>query len=477
MKNLSRGANFAVLLLAVGGAFGAGYGARANQYPDNWRWPESGSPMVPLTRTADGNVMVQPVAAQKGTRAYKPDLKPYETLDEVRRAIKDNFVKTKVDDTEVTYGAIRGMLRSLGDRFTRFLTPEDYNEFLTSNKGEFVGIGARIDVKDDYAGSPAAKPWGGSRPYIVDPIEGGPAEKAGLKRGDVILAIDGKSTLDMSEDATVAYIRGERGRPVKLKIERKLNAPKNIKDTKYNVFDIDLSRDTIEMHPVKLQWLPGDIAWLKLDEFNEKTDFEVGQALKKVAAGNEGNPSKGLIFDMRDNPGGLLNAAVDVGSRFISSGPIVITHERNGQERQYKAESDHFMNLKIPVTVLIDRYSASAAEIVAGALKDTGKATVIGEQSFGKASVQVLVDLKNGGAIVITTAKYLTPSKFDLSEKGIAPDIAVASSPEDEKTGRGAVLQRAVDFINGKKIEPATATVTAKADAIKADTESATAEN
>ncbi len=461
MKNPSRGVHFAVFGLAIGAAFGAGYGARANQYPSQWRWPESSSPTAPLTRTADGNVMVQPIAAQKGARSYKPDLKPYETLDEVRRAIKENYVKTKVDDTEITYGAIRGMLRSLGDRFTRFLTPEDYDEFLTSNKGEFVGIGARIDVKDDYAGSPQAKPWGGSRPYIVDPIEGGPAEKAGLKRGDIILAIDGKSTLDMSQDATVAYIRGERGKPVKLKIERKLNAPKNPKETKYNVFDIDLSRDTIEMHPVKLQWLPGDIAWLKLDEFNEKTDFEVGQALKKVVEGNEGTPTKGLIFDMRDNPGGLLNAAVDVGSRFIQSGPIVITHERNGQERLYKAENDRFMNLKMPVTVLVDRYSASAAEIVAGALKDTGKATVIGEQSFGKASVQVLVDLKNGGALVITTAKYLTPSKFDLSEKGVAPDIAVVSSPEDEKTGRGAVLQRAVDFINGKR-EPVGA-MTAKA--------------
>lgn len=460
MKISSRGTHFAVLGLALSAAFGAGYGTRANQYPSQWRWPETASPIAPLTRTADGNVMVQPIAAQKNTRTYKPDLRPYETLDEVRRAIKENFVKTKVDDADITTGAIRGMLKSLGDRFTRYLTPQDYNEFLTSNKGEFVGIGARIDIKDDYAGSPQAKPWGGSRPYIVEPIEGGPAEKAGLKRGDVILAIDGRSTVDMSDDATVAYIRGERGKPVTLKIERKLNAPKNPRETKYNVFNVDLNRDTIEMHPVKLQWLPGNIAWLKLNEFNEKTDTEVGAALRSVKAGNDGTPAKGLIFDLRDNPGGLLNSAVDVGSRFIQSGPIVITHERDGKERQYKAESDHYLGLKMPVTVLVDRYSASAAEIVAGALKDTGKATVIGEQTFGKASVQVLVDLKNGGALVITTAKYLTPSKFDLSEKGISPDIAVASSPEDEKSGRGAVLQRAVDFINGKP--GATGAVTAK---------------
>lgn len=462
MKLSSRGANFAVLAVALSAAFGAGYSTRAQRSPEQWRWPATASPRAPLTRTADGNVMVQPVAAQKGSRAYKPDLKPYETLDEVRRAIKENFVKTQVDDTQITYGAIRGMLRSLGDRFTRFLTPEDYNEFLTSNKGEFTGIGARIDVKDDYAGSPAAKPWGAARPYIVEPIEGGPAVKAGLKRGDVILAINGVSTADMSEDATVSYIRGDRGTALKLKIERKLNAPKNPRDTKYDVFDVDVTRDVIEMHPVTFEWLPGDIAWLKLDEFNEKTDAEVGAALKKVAAGHEGTSAKGLVFDMRDNPGGLLTAAVDVGSRFIQSGPIVITHERNGQERAYNAEAERFMNLKIPVTVLVDRYSASAAEIVTGALKDKGKATVIGEPTFGKASVQVLVDLKNGGALVITTAKYLTPAKHDISDKGIAPDIAVASSAEDEKTGRGAVLQKAVDFINNKG-NP-TGAMTAKAD-------------
>lgn len=461
MNFKTRGLNVALVALGLSAAFGAGYSTRASQFPAQWRWPEQSSARAPLTRTADGNFMAQNAAAQKGARSYKPDLKPYETLDEVRRAIKENFVQTKVDDTEITYGAIRGMLRALGDRFTRYMTPQDYNEFLVSNKGEFTGIGARIDVKDEYAGSPQAKPWGASRPFIVEPIAGGPAARAGIKRGDVILAIDGRSTADMSEDATVSYIRGTRGTPVTLKIERKLNTSKNPKDIKYDVLDIQLKRDLIEMHPVTLEWLPGGIAWLKLEEFNEKTDNEFGAALKKVAAGNGGTPSKGLILDMRSNPGGLLNAAVDVGSRFIQTGPIVITRERSGQERPYNAEKGRFMNLKVPVTVLVDRYSASAAEIVAGALKDKNKATIIGEPSFGKASVQVLVDLKNGGALVITTAKYLTPSKQDISDKGIAPDILVQSSEEDEKTGRGAVLQKAVDFLNGKTT-PADA-MTAKA--------------
>ena len=463
MNFLPRAANAVFVLGAMSLAFGMGYGAHANRFPAQWRWPATASPTAPLTRTADGNTLVSASTEAKTPRAFKPDLRPYETLDEVRRAIKDNFVTTKVDDTQITNGAIRGMLRSLGDRFTRYLPPDDYTEFLSSNKGEFIGIGARIDVQDDYAGSALAKPFGASRPYIVEPIEGGPAQKAGLKRGDVILAVNGKSTADMSEDATIASIRGSRGTPITLKIERKLNTAKVLRDIKFNTFDVQLTRDTIELNPVSLQWLPGQIAWMKLDEFNEKTDVEVGKALKQIKAGHEGAPAKGIVFDMRGNPGGLLTSAVDVGSRFIPSGPIVFQKERTGEVRALNAERKKFMDFKIPIVVLVDGYSASAAEIVTGALKDDGKATVVGATTFGKASVQVLVDLKNGGALVITTAKYLTPSKHDISDKGIAPDVPVTASAEDAASGRGAQLQKAVDVLQGKVTVPATATLTARA--------------
>ncbi len=450
MKFQSRAASAVFVFALMGTAFGMGYGAHASRFPAQWRWPATASPSAPLTRTADGNTLVVATSDAKAPRTFKPDLRPYETLDEVRRAIKDNFVSTKVDDNQITNGAIRGMLRSLGDRFTRYMPPEDYAEFLSSNKGEFIGIGARIDVQDDYAGSAHAKPFGASRPYIVEPIPGGPAEKAGLKRGDVILAVDGKSTADMGEDATIAFIRGTRGTPISLQIERKLKDAKALRDIKYNTFDVKLTRDTVEVNPVTLQWLPGGIAWVKLDEFNEKTDAQIGAALAQVKAGRDGVPAKGLIFDLRGNPGGLLTAAVDVGSRFIQSGPIVFQHERDGQIKALQAEPDKFMNLQIPIVDLVDGYSASAAEIVTGALKDDGKATIVGAQTFGKASVQVLVDLKNGGALVITTAKYLTPAKRDISDKGIAPDVPVAASPEDALSGRGAQLQRAVEVLKGK---------------------------
>ncbi len=461
MKNASSTATTALMGLAVIAAFGAGYRANAWREARSGGWlPPAVSPTVPLIRTADGQFAKGNLGDPSRARSAKPDLKPYETLYEVRQAIKDNFVKTKVDDTQLTYGAVRGMLKALGDRFTRFLTPEEYDDFNERNSAEFTGIGARIDIKDDYKGGPQAKPFGSSRPYIVEPIEGSPAEQAGLKKDDVILSINGKSTADMSDEATVAAIRGLRGTTVDVKVERLIPVKDKAladntrrdgsADGTFQVLDLVIKRDIIEMHPVKLEWLPGGIAWLRLDEFNKKTDTEMGKALHEIQKGHEGKGATGILFDMRNNPGGLLDAAVDVGSRFISTGPIVFTRERDGSERALTAEKNRFMNLKIPVVVMINRYSASAAEIVTGAIKDTRMGTVLGETSFGKASVQNLVELKNGGALVITTAKYLTPSKTDISEKGISPDVTVKASDEDDKSGKGAQLQKAVAVINQK---------------------------
>ena len=378
-------------------------------------------------------------------------MKPYETLDEVRRAINANFVRQNVDETELTYGAVRGMLKSLGDRFTRFLTPDEYAKFKEGNDGEFVGIGARIDIKEEYSGGPQSKPANASRPYIVEPMEGGPAQKAGLKKDDVILAIDGKSTAEMSDNAVISFIRGNRGTDVKLKIERTIAPVSKSADKTFQVLDLTITRDIIEVHPVTLSWLPGRIAWLRLDEFNKKSDAEMTAAIAKIKEGENGEgPAKGIVFDMRDNPGGLLDVAVDIASRFIPSGPVVYTKERDGEEREMKAEGKRFSNLKMPVVVLINKYSASAAEILTGALKDKDLATVVGEHSYGKASVQVLIELKNGGALVLTTARYLTPSKHDITDKGILPDVAVPASSEDEATGRGAQLQKAVALIKQK---------------------------
>ena len=447
-----RGGSMLMVMLAVGVAFGAGYQVRD-------RADEPGG-VLPALKTASLSAFDRLAGSKttNGAKTFKPDLKPHETYEEVRRAIKENFVKTEVNDTELTYGAIRGMLRSLGDRFTRFMSPEEYAKFQEGNDAEFIGIGARIDIKDDYMGSPASKPYNASRPYIVEPLEGGPALAAKLQKGDVILEIAGHSTADMSVDATVAFIKGEPNTMVKLKIERR-STDKSVKpENAFSVFEVSIKRAVIEMHPVHLEWLPDRIAWLKLDEFNKKSDAEMTKALQTIQDGpdNKG-PAKGIVLDLRDNPGGLLDVAVDIGSRFVQSGPIVYTKERTGQERSLNAEGGRFLNLKMPIMVLINNYSASAAEIITGALKDKGLATVVGEHSFGKASVQVLIDLRNGGALVVTTAKYLTPAKRDISEKGIAPDVLVKASTEDESTGRGDQLNKAIALIKEKNAAPAVA--------------------
>lgn len=466
MTGKTQGIYGAATTLAICAAFGAGYQSRA-QSESGWLPPGAHAP-IPLIRTAEGNVMFEAANGSRlargeignngsqtaAKRDYKPSLKPYETLDEVRTLIRSNFVHPKIDEEELTYGAIRGMLRSLDDRFTRFLPPEDFQKFNEQTDAEFTGIGARIDIKDDYQGSPQARPFNAARPYIVEPIEGGPAAKAGLKKDDVILMIDGRTTAEMSADAVVAFIKGERGTKVNLKIERRLKAAALNRDSVYKVFDLPLVRDVIEVRPVKLEWLPNRVAWIRLDEFNKKSDAEMAEALAALKKGPNGEgAARGLVFDMRDNPGGLLDVAQTIGSRFIANGPIVYTRERDGHEESLDADHSLYMNLKMPIVVLVNNYSASAAEIVTGALKDKGVATVVGEQSYGKASVQVLLKLKslqNKAAIVITTAKYLTPAKRDISDKGITPDVIVKASEEDEKTGRGAQLDKALAIIHDK---------------------------
>lgn len=471
-KNWKTVGSIAALLVA----FGAGYSVRA-QGESDWMPPQP-SPVFALMNIGDGHRLLPTTyassegetsgsgqrLADRATTSVtsstrlprKTTPKPYQTLEEVRRAIRENFVHPEISDEELTFGAIRGMLSSLGDRFTRFMTPDEYADFKQKNEGEFTGIGARIDLKDDYQGSPAARPLNASRPYIVEAMASSPALRAGLQAGDVILEINGRSTANKSADAVVTDIKGVRGTLVNLKIERKLTTAPLNRDSTYKVFEIALKRDLIIEHPVKLEWMPGNVAWLRLSEFNERSDAEMTTALNQVKSGLNGMPTRGLIFDMRDNPGGLLNGAVQIGSRFIADGPIVSTRERDGKTIPMNAQHDRFLGLKFPVVVMVNNYSASAAEIVTGALKDRHMATVVGEQSYGKASVQVLIELQNGGALVITTAKYLTPLGHDISDKGIAPDVAVKASTQDTNTGRGAQLTRALEVIRQKNGSNAT---------------------
>ncbi|MCS6860760.1 MAG: S41 family peptidase, partial [Abditibacteriales bacterium] len=398
-------------------SFCAGYGLCSMVTGDNAK-PAS-HPLSPIAKLVQSKGAAVP--------AYEPDMKPYETINEVMRAIREHFIRTDVKDRDLTYGAIDGMLKSLGDRFTRFMRPEEYEEFEIKNQGEFYGIGAHIDVILD-------EKTGKTVPIIIRTLEGTPAEKAGIRAEDRILKIDGKSTEDMASGVVVSLIRGKQGTPVTLTILHK-------GETK--PVDITIVRDRIELHPVTYEMLPGRIGYIKLQEFNEKGDRELDKAFARLKA----DGAKGLIFDVRSNPGGLLEVAISVASRFIKSGPVVSTKDRKGNIEKIEADPDRFLNLKIPVVVLVNKYSASASEILAGAVQDTGVAKVVGEKTFGKASVQILVKLRHGGAVALTTAKYLTPKNRDISELGITPDEIVPADETDRDngsgTGKGAQFQRA----------------------------------
>jgi carboxyl-terminal processing protease len=453
MKKLKINSLWATRLMlgfAIALAFGAGYGFRA-QVNESGRWlppsqrlssylslPDQHNPLFASSAAAD-------LASSANSKTVPP---PYELLNEVRRDIQENFYKRDVTEKQLTYGAIRGMLASLDDRFTRFMTPEDYQEFQVKNDGEFVGIGVSISTIDKYTGDPASHLLPTSRPLVVKLIDDGPAQKAGIQKDDVILNVAGHDTANLSLDTVVSYIQGKSGTPLNMVVERKTTPADSPENPTFKKLNLTIVRDVIEVHPVHLNWLPKGIAWLQLDEFNKKSDEEMTKALNAVKNGSDGNgPAKGLIIDMRNNPGGLLDSVVAIASRFVPSGPIVFTHERTGEMRAMNAQKNRYLGLKIPIVVLVNNYSASAAEILTGALKDNNLATVVGEHTYGKASVQVLLDLSDGGALAITTAHYLTPAKHDISNKGIAPDVVIKANDADNADGRGDQLHKAMAIV------------------------------
>jgi len=458
MKHLKTNQLWATRLmlgLAIALAFGAGYGFRA-QVNESGRWlPPSKrlSSYLSLPKTGHNELFASSATAdQISSAANKADSQPYELLNEVRRDIKENFYKQDVTEKQLTYGAIRGMLASLDDRFTRFMTPEDYQQFQVKNEGEFVGIGVSISTIDKYVGDPAAHLLPTSRPLVVKLIDDGPAQKAGFRKDDVLINVDGHDTANLSLDTVVSYIQGKSGTSLNVTVERKITASDSAEKPVFKKLNLTVVRNVIEVHPVHLNWLPKDIAWLQLDEFNKRSDEEMTKALNAVKSGSDGNgPAKGLIIDMRNNPGGLLDSVVSIASSFVKSGPIVFTHERTGEMRSMNAQTKRYLNLKIPIVVLVNNYSASAAEILTGALKDNKLATVVGEHTYGKASVQVLLDLSDGGALAITTAHYLTPAKHDISNKGIAPDVVVKANDADNADGRGDQLHKAMAIVESAK--------------------------
>ena len=329
--------------------------------------------------------------------------------------VKARYVEPVDTDTLVA-GAVKGMVSSLGDPHSVYMDPKMYKEFMVETEGSFGGVGMVLGVKDKTL-------------TVVSPIEGTPSDKAGIKSGDQIIKIDGKDTKDMALDEAVGKIRGPEGSQVTLTIRHESEPLK----------DVVLQRSNIQIKTVSGKMLPNKIGYIRISMFNENTGSDFNQKYQELEA--EG--MQGIILDLRDNPGGLLEESVKVASKFVPKGPVVSVVTRDGHRETH---SSNLEAVKYPVAVLVNGGSASASEIVSGAIQDTASGTLIGTKTYGKGSVQTVLRL-DGSAIKLTIAKYLTPNDRSINGIGIEPDIKVEMEKDATKDIQ---LDKATQFVKEK---------------------------
>jgi carboxyl-terminal processing protease len=321
---------------------------------------------------------------------------------------KDYVEETKSKD--LVYGAIKGMLETL-DPHSGFLPPNMFKEMQEETKGRFEGLGIEITIKDGIL-------------TVVSPIEDTPAYKAGILAGDQIIKIDGESTKNFTLIESVKRMRGPRGSKITITIMREgFNKPR----------DFELVRDVIPVRSVRHELLEKNYGYIRISQFQEKTNSEFEQAMRALEEESKGK-LKGLILDLRNNPGGLLDQAVKITDHFVGSGAIVSIDGRREEQKQKWVAHPGGSVTKYPLIVLVNSGSASGAEIVAGAIQDQGRGILVGTQTFGKGSVQTIIPLKDGSGLRLTTARYYTPNGRSIQAKGIVPDIIVKPlRPEEEK--------------------------------------------
>lgn len=338
------------------------------------------------------------------------------TMAEVYGQIKANYVENKSDD-EILEGAMKGMVNNL-DPHSEYLNTKDYKELQEITSGQFGGLGMEVGVEDGTI-------------KVVAPIEDTPADRAGVKSGDYIVKINDESTRNMSVTEAVKKMRGKPGTSIKLTLARKNHTQPIV---------VNLKRAIIKVKSVRFKLLEPDYGYIRITQFQEQTVNALADAIKELEKKNHSQPLKGIVLDLRDDPGGLLNSAVGVSAAFLQPGmDIVSTKGRDKKEgmklkaipKDYQTNgNDPLINLPaeiktIPITILINSGTASASEIVSGALQDHKRAVIIGSQSFGKGSVQTVMPLANGSAIKITTALYYTPNDRSIQAQGIVPDIEI----------------------------------------------------
>lgn len=324
-----------------------------------------------------------------------------------------------LDTQKMVNGATRGMVDSLGDPYTMFIEPAQAKILNEDLEGSFEGIGATVDLVNGYL-------------LIIEPLQDSPAARAGLLAGDVVLEVDGNSLQNVDLMEAISLIRGPKGTEVHLLVSREGVA---------EPFEVAVTRDKIDLPTITYRVLDDGIAYIRLTEFNSQATTRLREALRELMRSDP----RALIFDLRGNPGGYLHIAVEVTSQFIPDGVVVSEKDAEGKITEYKAEAGGLAT-EIPLVVLVDGGSASASEIVAGAIQDTGRGALIGRRTYGKGSVQTTHTLSNGAAVRVSIARWRTPNGHQLDGEGLTPDVIV---PPDQEASpdKDTVLERAIEYL------------------------------
>ncbi len=403
------GSTLAIVLIIASVTFIAGY-----------FFPNKSGVNVPDFINGNKNVVyeVQDKQQPDTTGSVRLDMAPFwHVLDLMSQ---DSIYISNVAPEKLVEGAIKGMVEAVGDPYTSYFTSKENSGFKNGLEGLYEGIGAQLGFKD-------------KKLAIIAPLESSPAQKAGVKAGDLIVAVDGESTVDWSVPKAVSVIRGEAGTTIKLTLARGGES-----------FDVEIKRAKIQIPAVRVTWLDGNIAHVRVLRFGSDTNAEWDKAVNELVMKN----AKGVVLDVRNNPGGLLNSAIYLASEFFNDG-VVVKRQTNHDLVEFKV--DHKCRLcDVPVVVLINEGSASASEILAGAIQSRDRGKLVGVKSFGKGTVQEAIDLSDGSAIHITTAKWLLPNGKNIHGEGLTPDYTVETKVETGPFGKSeddAQLNKAVELL------------------------------
>lgn len=353
-------------------------------------------------------------------KSYPQTAPDFQLFWDVWESIQEEYVDQPVNETDLFYGAMEGLVSAVGDSYSQFFNPVMAEEFDQELSGSFSGIGVEVGIKNDLL-------------VVIAPLEGSPGQQAGLRAGDIIIGIDGEDTFSMSLDRAVSLIRGEEGTEVVLLVVSGENQPR----------EVAITRNTIEHTGLRWELLDGGIAHLKMSAFDEETEDLLNKFIREMESDGGVN---GIVLDLRNNPGGFLDMAIEVSSEWVEQGIILRERDNSGEERQHHARGRARLS-SIPTIVLVNEGSASASEIVAGALQDYDLARVIGTTTFGKGSVQKYEGLEDGSSYRLTVARWYTPLERAIDEAGIVPDIEIELTEDDFNNDRDPQLDAALELL------------------------------